>query len=96
MPEAGLMKLFPSLASEIEQLGKQQRADISAAGRDYTSENMDNYSIKDGKLGWTKGNDYSAQRADLDARMKQIMAGWGNEYATGMGTNERTGAVWGG
>ena len=93
MPEAGLMKLFPSLAEDIEQLGMKQRYDISAAGRDYTSENMDNYSIIDGKLQWTAGKDYSAERADLESRMDSIMAGWtttnlftaalGGDYVTG-------------
>ena len=87
MPEAGLMKLFPSLAGEIEKLGKTQRQQIDSAGRDYGSENMDNYSIKDGKLQWDKAKDMSKERDLLKAKMDAIMGTWNQsnalQYAAG-------------
>ena len=67
MPESGLMKMFPSLASEIQAIGAAERGKISATGRAYTSENM---------TGGYRGPDMSVRRAEVEAKMNTIMAGW--------------------
>ena len=75
-PSEGLMKMFPSLADDINRLYTNTRADISAEGRIAGGDGRqdDEYAAASRRI--RSSIDLPGQRAVLEARMNTIMAGW--------------------